>query len=913
MTLFGRDAEVALIANAVELASVGTASVLTFVGEPGIGKTSLLDAAAEFVRDGIVLRAAGIESECDLAYGALHALLRPILPFLDDVSESQADALRGALALGPPTGADRLAVAVATLQLIAAAATPAPLLILLDDIQWFDPTSRDAVVFALRRLDADGVTVVLGTRPFEALGGLGLQLVELAPLSESDSNLVLMSSGVVESVAPEISRRAAGNPLTLHVVAESLSERQRHGLDPVGEFLDLGASATRLFERTIAALPGDARTALLVAALSHSQDRALVVAACDSLDVKFESLVLAESADLVVLQADSVRLRHALTRSAVVDLASAASRRAVHRVLAVHCDDEHRPWHLAEAADGPDDGAAQALDIAAFTAFGRGDPASASRIAARAAQLSVDRDGAARRWLLAAQAASLAGLPHANYSENASDVGDADTRAEAVLIDAFVAATIFDAVTMERVVHDELRWVTAHNSLLGAIVSAFVGAYAATLGDFDTVATMVDEIHRLLPHTVDLVHPMSPAVELGAFAWRGFFGPVELSESARARQTVRAAAATQIVAPMLLGHVVNAELATGVEFGIEQFFVAERRGDIAGAGWISAAIAALELARGDLRAARSWALRSRPVLELIGAGYPLVVCETVFATIAGFRGDVEECEALVRKIGSVDDRLVWGVECANYALGMALFGAGRLDEAQRLFATIVERLPCDRAYGAAALLPARAALVETLVRSGRVDEARSHRRFFEQALASGHRGVRGHSQLALALLADNAEVQHQLFADAVATFLEFERHFDAARARLTFGEYLRRVGDRQRAIEQLTAARDFFAIQECRPWHEQVEGELSAAGVSSVSSRRLRPSLRAQGAQDVLTPQELRVAEAVALGMSNREVAAALFLSVKTIEMHLGRVFRKLGVRNRAELARRAAVTPFDS
>ena len=381
----------------------------------GIGKTALLDYAAARAAGTTVLRTSGVESEAELQFSGLLDVCRPLLHRLGELPESQQEALRAAFDLGPAVAADRFAVGAATLGVLAAEADIAPVLVLVDDAQWLDSSSADALLFATRRLQADRVAVVYAVREGEGttLETPGLPSLELRGLSRKDAGDLLKRTDIAADVVERLYAATGGNPLALLELPSGLSKEQLRGEEPLADPLAAGSSVETAFARRAETLSADSRRALLFAAVSSTGELEPLIAALGSVGVESFALEAAEDAGLVRLASDRLEFRHPLVRSAVYGVATPSERRAAHRALADALSAspraEARAWHLAAAAFGPDEEAASALQQAAEEAQRRSGYAAAASAFEQAARLSSDRELGLERLAAAADAAWRAG------------------------------------------------------------------------------------------------------------------------------------------------------------------------------------------------------------------------------------------------------------------------------------------------------------------------------------------------------------------------------------------------------------------------------------------------------------------------------------------------------------------------
>ena len=433
--LLGRERERREIERALARARSGTSAVLALVGEAGIGKTALLDHAAGRAAGMQILRARGVESEAQIPFASLLELLRPALGLLERIPAPQMVALESALALRPAPEQERFAVGAATLSLLAAYAEPCPVAVLVDDAQWLDESSAQALLFAFRRLVADPIAVLLAVREDEPsmLDGADVPALRIGGLTSAEAATLLR--GLTPEATQRLHGATAGNPLAL---LELASEADELALAPEGAPVIVSASISRAFLRRLGLLDEATRRALVLAATSDRGDLAILGRAAARLGIDMSALGAAESAGLITLRAGTVEFRHPLARSAIYADAPAAHRRDAHRALAAALPDrdvDRRAWHLAAAAVGADDAASAALEQAGARGRDRSAYAAAAAAFERAGRLAIDLERRARLLLEAAEAAWLAGLAEravALLAEARASTGDP---AELVRID----------------------------------------------------------------------------------------------------------------------------------------------------------------------------------------------------------------------------------------------------------------------------------------------------------------------------------------------------------------------------------------------------------------------------------------------------------------------------------------------
>ena len=917
LELFGRDAECAAIDELLERAKSGRGGALLLRGGAGVGKTVLLEYALTAAGARTVLSARGVESDAEIAFSGLSDVLRPVLDQLPTIPERQAAALAGALAIGPATTAERFAIAAATLSLLAAAAEQRPVLVVVDDLHWIDAASREVLLFAARRLDVEAVAAIFAVRDDEAspIGSAGIPQLVLHGLVRSASLALLASRAPGElstTVAERLFQATGGNALALVEIPPLLSPEQRAGIEELDEPIPTSSSVETGFAGRITRLSPDAQTALLVAAASDSEDVGAVLAALDELALPRATLEEAELAGLISLGGGQFRFRHPLLRSCAYHRAAAPARRGAHRALAAALGsrgseeaDDRRAWHLAAAAIGPDDEVARLLDVAGDHARRRQGHAAAASALERAAQLSSDHEERARRLFAAADAwqlANRAGRAVALLEAADADTNDRDLQVEIRHLrgridtwrgraDEAVQLLVAEAETIEG---------TAPGKAVALLSDA---ASAAIVGPgVDVAATLAERAHELARPIGGITERLA-ALQLGKALILAGNAPrgkplvmpcVSLLDDENPlalrfelAQFVPALMAVEEYegAARVLAHVIDAaRLANAL--GLLPYCLGAR--------------AELETRVGRWTPAFADAFESVHLAREAGQEAQLLYNLGRLALVEAGWGRADACRAHVDEARELaaDTASVTHLSLAESALGLLELGQGRPDAAVPAFEAgrdMLERMQM-REPGR---LDCLADLVEAYVRSGRRKEA-------EQALATlKARAEQTERICALAtaarcrgLLATKSDVDV-----AFQTALEWHRRttvpFEQARTELCYGELLRRHGRRVDAREQLRAALPTFERLGAEPWAARARAELAATG-ERLRSREVRLT-------DELTSQELQVALIVATGVTNKEAAAALFLTPKTIEFHLGKIYRKLGVRSRTALARRLA------
>jgi DNA-binding CsgD family transcriptional regulator len=890
MGLFGRALELGTLTTAIAKAENGEGAQVAVVrGEAGIGKTTLLHEAAREA-SGTVLRLSGVDSDVGLAFGGLVSLVRPHLAIIDELSEYSQVALRTALGLAPPAMFDRLSVASATLQFLARMAEEKPLLLVVDDLHWLDQASREALLFAVRRLVDDRVTVLFGLRPGYDIDISRFQIVELDGLTPNDGEQLLKEHAAISSdVARSIVDRCSGNPLSLREVGARLTERQRRGLDPLGDRLPIGPATLELFRQPLGLLSDGERFALLVAALTDDGDRTTIDTAVGS----HPNWQVAEDLRLVAIEPRCISFVHPLVRSAVVEVSGESEKRRAYLALAAAETDPTRAmWFRALGSSGPDEELAAGLELRAMMTMGQSDPAFARVIANRAAALSPTAPAAARRHLLAAQASLLAGLDHTKHVDRAVQHGDDATKAEAYIVAAAAGSWLSGPESLEHLINRILPEVIKSNRTAGAIISAFCSVDTWKRLRIDQMKSLADTSWELADHQIALPHlfGIMPALATAYYPeLTDGLNPVPglLEQCAEA---IEAQGLGEFAAIIALAHMIHGRHADAVAYAMRLNATATERGSVTGATWLAVVLGMAHHRLGQLDAALQWATHANDLAGVIAGGdFARSQALAELATVGIVRGDFDIALAQLDLVDAIGRTTAIGPsgEVARYARGLHLALAGQLAEA-------VEVLGAQPTLdgGVAEFFPHLYELVECLVRLDRVEEARALKPRLDRIAAHPRLAHRGQLLRCAGLVADD-DAYDEPFEASIAEFERLGRILERARTELVYGERLRRSGRLRQARAQLTNALAAFTEQRCAPWIDRTRSELQEAG-GSAAQPVARP--------DELTPQERNVVMAVVSGQSNRDAAASLFLSPKTIESHLTRIYRKFGVKSRNEL-----------
>lgn len=891
--LCGRSEQLAAIGRLLGGMRSGRAGALVLRGEAGIGKTALLEAAADKAAGARVLRVAGVESEAELPFAALHALLRPALDQIGALPGRQAAALRGAFGLAEETVTDRFLVGLGVLSLVAELAEDRPVLVLVDDAQWVDRASADALVFAARRLQAERAAVLVAARDEPpGLSLPGLPELRVGGLDQTAAEQLLAGAGLVRAVRDQLIAEAGGNPLALIELSRGLSAAERAG--SVTPLISPAASPVsrvqQAFGARIGGLPEACRRAVLVAALGGLVDLAEVSQAIAASGGSLTDLAAAERAGLVRVTPAGVIFSHPLARAAVLAGSDVAERAAAHRALAGVLDGDRRPWHLAALADGPDEQVAAELDAAAQRADRRGSRAAASAAYERAAALSAGPAAKGRRLALAAEAATDAGqLPRA--ADLARQAGQLVTDPAAAAALARVRAQLeFEAGRPADSVGILLEWA----ALLGP---ADPGAAEVVLAEAVHILWLAaGSAHPELERRAAAMTPVGARlVEFLQAVRRLQDGdtdvPVTVPATPDPGSLPLLARFSQLFFDFVRGDV--------PAVGRRAADMAAECRDAGIAGLLAYALvylATAQLLHGEFLDATATAEEGLRIAADTGQTHVTRELASTAAGLAAITGDEEACRARAAQVrelsAGVQTLAPAGADCA---LAMFDLGCGRYQSALDWMRAATS----GTARHNPEVLYAYPVHVEAAVRAGRTDlAARPLAQFTAWAGAIGQRWATAVAARCAALTADDADAE-PLWREAIAAHEGDGRPFEQARTRLLYGEWLRRNRRRAGAREHLLAAAAAFARMGARPWQERAEAELRAAGAGT-------PTVTADDPLAQLTPQELQVVRLAAAGASNKQIGSQLFLSPRTVGFHLYRAFPKLGVTTREELARYA-------
>ena len=910
--LRGRSSECEALQGLISTVKSGSCQVLVLRGEAGVGKTALLEYLVELASGFHGVQVAGVESEMELAFAGLQQLCAPLMGHLDELPEPQREALSVAFGRGVGPTPDRFLVGLAVLSLMAAAASDRPLLCIVDDAQWLDQVSVQTLAFVARRLMAEPVAMVFAVRDRPDLSA-NLPELEITGLADGDARELLesvMVGGIDPRVRDRIVAETRGIPLALLEVPRSVSPTELAGGFWISGKRSSTAAIEEEFVRRILSLPKQTQRLLLVAAAEPMGDSALFLRAAAQLDIPIDALAPAEAA-FVVEFGPRMRFQHPLARSAAYRAADLTERRAVHRALADATDPESDPdrraWHAANAAAGPDDAIAADLEASAGRAQSRGGIAAAAAFLERATGLTSDPALRGSRAIAAAKAKREAAAPEAAYGLLAiAELAPLSTlqQAQVVRIRAqmeFVrsrggaagalrtgeaAAQLLAAARGLETLDDDL----ARETYLEALTAAM---YAGRLGEPGLLAKVAAAGRAAVDRVSDLRRPID--FLLSGMASRIIDGPGAGSVHLRSALS------------LWNDHTQNGDGQPAVwPFPIAQESAAHELWDDAVLEQI-----ATEMVR---RARDTGALAVIPPALAYRAGAHTYRGE--FSTAARF---IEEANAITASMGytpvkyhslniaawrgaSVDavelidaaaaDGIARGegrlVGLSQFTTAVLFNGLGRYEEAFTAARDCCEYE--DLGFHSWCLFE----LIEAATHIGdRESASAALPRFEKRAGASGNDWGLGAVASARALLASHEHAE-ALFAEAVERLERAHIVLHLARARLSYGEWLRRANRRSDARQQLHTAHDMFTRMGAEGFAERARRELVATG------EKVRRQPVSAGGE--LTAQEEQIARLAGDGLTNPEIGAQLFISTHTVEWHLRKVFVKLGITSRRQL-----------
>jgi DNA-binding CsgD family transcriptional regulator len=901
--LLDRETERASIDQVLAAVRSGFSGTLVLRGGPGVGKTTLLRYAVTAAPDMRISSIAGVESEIRMEYGGLHQLLLPFLPLPDELPPPQRRALRVAFGqeAGPPP--ERFLVGLAALTLLSLAAQDQPLLCVVDDVHWLDPESKQVLAFVARRLYADRVGFIAANNeiiPAPEAEGLPAITVDGLPDAAARDLLAAVTGGAFSTqVVDRILADTANNPLALVELGTAYTNEEISGHAALPEPLPLGQRLREHFLRMVRSLPAAAQEFTLLAAADPEGERGQVWRAAARAGID-PDVAAAETAWAGVLEfpGNSVLFRYPLVRSAVYHGASVADRRRAHRVLGEAGDSELRAWHLAAAAIVPDEELAAELQRTAERAAARGGFAGRAALLRRSAELTPDDGRRAEREVALAEATLMAGDPAG-------------------------AQRVLDGARPR-----------LSSTLASGQAQRLAGAIRFAQGDVATAARILASAAQAFAHDDRLARDTMLAA-LEAAIWSGPVLAREIALLARALPPVSGPSAT--VSDLLLeGY--SARLTIGYQASVQPFraavsaLLADDLDPAVGLRWFPLGTAAagslwddkatLELSDRWVNMARAagafatvplalafhtvsdamtghfreadarWATMLEVLTDCRGPGVPSVNSRGNGVVLA-YRGSLTEARAtgIAQVRESTDRGQGWWADMGRYITVMADLFGGDCAAAVSGAMTVLEN---DSAYTAEAALPE---LIEAAFRAGeREAAATALETLSRRALAAGTPWGLGLRARCAALLAEGADAE-DAYRESISQLERCQMAVDLARAHLLYGQWLRRAKRRRGARAELRTAHDMFARMGAERFAELAAAELRATGEHT----------RAQIPEtaNALTPQESRIADLTAAGASNSEIAAELFISPSTVDYHLRKVFRKLDVTWRTQLAGR--------
>ncbi|MFF3001604.1 AAA family ATPase [Kitasatospora sp. NPDC057940] len=907
--LYGREDEQSVVAGLLDAAREGRSGVLLLRGEPGIGKTALLDHAVGRAGEAFrVIRAAGVEYEAELPFAGLSLLLAPGLDRLHTLPGPQRRALEAAFGLAEESApVDRLLVGLATLGMLAELATEQPLLCVLDDAQWLDDASLDALLLAARRLQAEGVALLFAARTgggAPELPTTGFPELRLTGLPEPDAARLLdhrAGPGLPAAVRERLLVEAAGNPLALTElpIATGTQANTPGSPPPAPGGLPLTSRLLIAFHGQVTGLPPATQTLLLVAAAEETGELDVVLPAAAALGVPAEHLGPAEESGLASVTPDRrIAFRHPLLRAAILQRAPHHQRLAIHQAIAGALPDgDRRTWHRAHAATAPDAALADALERTAVRAEARGAHGGAAAAYERAARLTPDHDAATRRLVLAAEAATEEGK--LAQAETLADEAGART-------DNPLAHALLDQV---RATAHFWRgsYPTAYRLLLDAAGTAIEAPHAARMlfqafhtawyAGEEPVIAVLDRLAALPLADDDPLAPLArhlPAAVLPALGRPAPQPPV-------ARDTAAAARKAGAETPVDLVQLCGATLILGrddetAELAGELVAEARAKGTVGVMPTLQFFLAEAELFHGRHRDAEVTATEALALARDTGQHQWTSQLTALLAYLAALDGDTDRCTRLTAEslatTGPQTAAPAAGRPWAHWALALLDLGHGRAGDAADRLHTLTTG-PHRHHVSATRAVPD---LVEAAVRYGTPERsAEPYERFARWSAAADRPWTEALRLRCQALLGPD-ELAESAYRAALDLHEGTHRPFEQARTALLYGEWLRRSRRRTDARPHLRAALETFERLAAHPWAARARTELTATGTPA-------PTTSPTGTPDSpLTPQELQIARLAARGLTNREIAAQLFLSPRTIAHHLYKAYPKLHITSRADL-----------
>jgi DNA-binding CsgD family transcriptional regulator len=903
--LVGRTKEIGALEDVLTAVRDGLSGVLVLRGEVGIGKTALLDWAAGTAGDMRLARVAAVESEMDLGFAGLHQLLAPLLDGLDRLPAPQRAALQSAFGLTAGPSPDRFLVGLATLTLLTEAAASRPVLCVVDNAQWLDQASAEVLGFVARRLLADRVGMLIAVQGSEeravVFHGLPELMVGGLPERAARELLAMVACGPVDPrVSERIVAETAGNPLGLVEFGAELTAAECSCAVPLAGPLRFGGRLEELYLSRVRALPADARTLLLILAADQLGDAARVWQAAGRLGVGPEAMEL-PAVERLVTSTASPQFRHTLMRSIVYYGAPPAARWRVHEALAAITDPvrdpDRRAWHLAQAASGPDEEVAWELERSADRARGRYGWGMSADFLERSAGLTTDCGRKARRLVMAAEARLMTGetsAARALLDCAAPDLQDPVVRARARRLEGEILFAAGESVAATSVLLEAARMVTPYDARLAR--DTLLESFAAQLSNWQAAGgAQVVRAIRSAPGIAE-AHATTADLLLDGFAAvaeRRFGAAARLLRQAvgavTGGQPVPGDAPQRFLAIRLAATELHDDSAWR-ELAGQWVARARDQGALAATVIGLGFQASSRLAEGRFAAAEAAITEARTLAEAIGNRAYVAGLAEVEVEVLAWRGDQAGTRLLASQLLRVkaDQSRERGRRRVHKAVAALELGLGNYQEALRHALTAAADQPV-LSYPSGPDV-----LIEAAIRCG--DRAAATAALDAVApwwQACGTPWSLGLLARGQALLADDERAE-----DGYRLSIEHLRQCQVtpqlARSHLLYGEWLRRRRRRRGAREQLRAACELFGTLGMDTFAQRAQAELRAVGEHAAVPRI--------GTPDPLTPQEAQIARLVASGATNQQIAAQLFISASTVDYHLRKVFRKLGVTRRAQL-----------
>jgi DNA-binding CsgD family transcriptional regulator len=904
VVLRGRTHELAVLDRLLADVSAGRSGTLVLRGDSGTGKSALLDEAVQRAPACRIERAAGVQSEMELAFAGLHQLCAPMLDGLSRLPGPQRSALETAFGLSAGLPPDRFFIGLAFLGLVADTARDRPLICAVDDAQWLDDASAQVLAFVARRLQNESVGLLFATRAVDEPDALiGLPDVVIRGLGVADARALLSSiipAPIDERVRDRIIAETHGNPLALLELPRGFTVAELAGGYALPAASHLSGQIEESFRRRVARLPEDIQQLLLVAAAEPTGDPVLLRLAVIQLGLETEPAV-AETDGLLHV-GTRVEFTHPLARSAVYRSSSPGARRRAHAALSAVTDavgdPDRRAWHMAHAATGPDEDVAAELERSAGRAEARGGLAAAAAFLEQAAVLTPDAGRQAQRALAAARAKHAAGASEAALMLVATaaegPLGQLDRARIDLLRAQIVSASSRGSEAPPLLLAAAKRLEPldprlARETYLDALVAAMFAGSLATRGGLLEIATAI----RDFPSPED--PPPATDLLLDGLAMRitdGYVAAVPtlrmavqalLDERLSAEQSSRWLWLACHTAHELWDDDAFDELST------RELAVTREAGALAALPLALVARLYMDLNAGDLARANLLVEELETIIELTGSHMaPYGALE-----LAALRGPEEIARQLIdsRRADLETRGEGLGVALIHNATALLANGLGRYDEA---YTSALQGTEHPEELGASTwMLPE---LIEAAARSGNVTMGRrALERLGETTSASGTEWALGIEARSRALLVEDMSAD-DLYREAIERLGHTRLRLDLARAHLLYGEWLRRSSRRVDSREQLRTAHAMFTSMGAGTFADRAVRELRATGESAQGASSTATAL--------LTAQEAQIANLARAGLSNPEIAVRLFISARTVEWHLGNVFAKLGIASRRELDR---------